>query len=585
MTPSSRQDGLLPAGYLGPTSFISALEEDSELVCSAKEQPQGGPEFVAAQPWWTQRAIKAIGHLNEFPVMKQLIQNYYSMSQSAAIAAPLVFDTLARIEITYNEKLGGTNEQLSVLTTSIIRNTQEVLDISPMADATSFYELFTGSSLRLEIIGVIYALAGRASYFGLSYSPSSTNTTRDAEFPRQMLTASDTIIQTCKCLTPTNDLTLWLVYENLLLSSVVLGDSSSATWHRLGELATYIFELGLHRDGASASLPPFLLESRRRLFAASYQFDKSVATFLGRPPLISLRHSDCPLPLDISDEALVGNHSQMEAARSSLTAEGWSVHPVFQRAAWIRLRFIIGTFREEILELSLQKSGLERLDQLRDVLRRCNQAWNSLPELFRYSETCWDTDLPASVKLMLIVSYLAYLYNGFLIQNLIVEDYPNAREDLLNISATILSTVLIFGRQRERSFDIQRDFFWTLLLFGFSSASVLIRALQKQARTQQPISYYGSRATLIRNLSVFISHLESMARPGTAGFSFFSRATAIFSQIITEVLEPGSIEPGLESGIGNESNDIDSMFFDIDGTGLLDRTNIANVFDQMLCEF
>jgi hypothetical protein len=137
----------------------------------------------------------------------------------------------------------------------------------------------------------------------------------------------------------------------------------SVTWHRLGELATCIFELGLHRDSDERTdLPDFLLESRRRLFAAVYQLDKSIATFLGRPPRVSWRHSDCRLPLDISDEALTGSR---ELAQRSVTVEGWSCHAVYQRAAWIRLRFLVSTFREEILELSLTKSSENRDEQLR----------------------------------------------------------------------------------------------------------------------------------------------------------------------------------------------------------------------------
>lgn len=138
------------------------------------------------------------------------------------------------------------------------------------------------------------------------------------------------------------------------------------TWNRLGELATDIFEFGAHRE-STTSLPPFILESRRRLFAAAYQLDKSIATFLGRPPRISWRHSDCLLPLDISDGVLAGHPDIVEAAQISLDANGWSIIKVYQQASWIRLRFIISTFREEIPELSLQKSSPKRTEQLRFV--------------------------------------------------------------------------------------------------------------------------------------------------------------------------------------------------------------------------
>jgi hypothetical protein len=112
----------------------------------------------------------------------------------------------------------------------------------------------------------------------------------------------------------------------------------SITWQRLGEFATNIFELGVHRDTTSSTaLPLFILESRRRLFAAAYQFDKGIATFLGRPPQISWRHSDCCLPLDIGDHVLTGDPEILDAAQTSLDPQGWNMGKAYQRATWIRL--------------------------------------------------------------------------------------------------------------------------------------------------------------------------------------------------------------------------------------------------------
>ena len=126
-------------------------------------------------------------------------------------------------------------------------------------------------------------------------------------------------------------------------------------WSRLGDLSTDIFALGLHRDAKTDQLPEFLFESRRRQFAAAYQLDKSIATFLGRPPRIPLRYSDCQMPLDISDDALASEDTNPRFSPTDLDANKWNVHGVFQRSSWMRVRFIISMFRDEILEVSLQK--------------------------------------------------------------------------------------------------------------------------------------------------------------------------------------------------------------------------------------
>ena len=389
---STRTEQLLLGGYLGPTSFLPGLEDDGDLIPNAGDQSaQGGRGGLtnAPSPWWAKRVAEVLRSLSNFPAIKDLIHEYYEVTQTAVIASPFILNALAGIEIPFIESLPdtATSEELSTLSAYIIQNTEKPFKIPHNVSGAMFHKCFTGPSLRLEIIGIICALAGRASYFGLSGGRAS-NAESQVQFSRKMLAACDVALHICRHLTVVNDLTLWLVHENLLLSSLLFSDSSECpfkiplkwqpaltgliigpiTWQRLGELATNIFELGVHRDiGISPPLPLFILESRRRLFAAAYQLDKSIATFLGRPPRISWRHSDCSLPLDVSDHMLTGEPETLEVAQTLLNPHGWNTGKVYQRATWIRLRFIISTFREEILEFSLQRSSPERTDQLTQV--------------------------------------------------------------------------------------------------------------------------------------------------------------------------------------------------------------------------
>ncbi|GAE00291.1 hypothetical protein PVAR5_9032 [Paecilomyces variotii No. 5] len=557
----------LPTGYLGPTSSITVIENGNDLD-RLDQLPQGQVEIRATHgsisTSWSAHGVTELANcLQDFPTIQSLIHNYYTVNQSAVIAAPLILRALAQIETTYRDIILGSPGQVSELTSFIIKNTRQPLDIPSTTDGINFHELYTGSSLRLEIIGIIYALAGRANSFGLSYNIKNDHagSMAPAQFSRRMLAASDLAIQICKSLSPVNDLFLWLVHENLLLSNIIQGDSSSVTWHRLGELATYMFEIGLHREpelNNFSCLPTFILESRRRLFAAAYQLDKTIGTLLGRPPRISWRYSDCRMPLDISDEALTDDVDFVNAAQNFLDGEGWNTERTFQRASWIRVRFITSTFREEILELSLQRASPER--------------------------SCWDTNLPVGVKLMLIIAYLAYLYNEFLVQKLLVQgDCVAAKDSLLNVSSTILSTVLALGKQQERSVDIRCDFNWTILLYGFSSASVLVTGLQR-AEVQQPIQSHRSRSALIRDLSVFISHLESMARPGQRNHILLDRAARTFARIVDEILEPQSVAEETSQlphrNFGNENGA--SPFLDLDELEFLDMIDFTATLNQTM---
>lgn len=88
------------------------------------------------------------------------------------------------------------------------------------------------------------------------------------------------------------------------------------------------------------------------MYAAAYRSDKGLATYLGRPPRIPNKYSNVRAPLDISDETLMAEGPRLEEVLSSLDEIGWSSEGEVRAAAFIRLRYFMAVFREEILELS-----------------------------------------------------------------------------------------------------------------------------------------------------------------------------------------------------------------------------------------
>jgi hypothetical protein len=156
-------------------------------------------------------------------------------------------------------------------------------------------------------------------------------------------------------------------------------DVGPPSWRRINELSTQIYALGIHKESTSANIPGWLAETRRRMFCASYNQDKSISTFLGRPIRISKRHTDTSLPLDLSDEDITGDQSTLDLAIRALDKDGWNTRGRWLRASWIvcmtylptifpisntrqRLRYTSLQFREEILEFSLTKidSSIQR---------------------------------------------------------------------------------------------------------------------------------------------------------------------------------------------------------------------------------
>lgn len=121
---------------------------------------------------------------------------------------------------------------------------------------------------------------------------------------------------------------------------------------------------------------------------------------------------------------------------------------------------------------------------------------------------------------------------------------------------------------------------------------MLIRALQSEARHSTSFDYTGSRAELIRNLSVFISHIESMERPGNGNYVLFSRASKVFSSMIDEILESRlkvdhddkatAGKPNPEMPVVSGWNENENIMNFIGNESLLETVDFRMMFDQWL---
>lgn len=128
-------------------------------------------------------------------------------------------------------------------------------------------------------------------------------------------------------------------------------------WRRLGDLSATVYAAGLHKlDGpADEECPFFVKQLRRSCFASAFYIDKTVATFVGRPPLINYRYCSLVPPLDLSDDILYGDESTLNAAIGQLDASGWhrSGSEAGRRVGLLRLKMQLALSREEVLELAL----------------------------------------------------------------------------------------------------------------------------------------------------------------------------------------------------------------------------------------
>lgn len=127
----------------------------------------------------------------------------------------------------------------------------------------------------------------------------------------------------------------------------------------MGDCISALYAEGIHCEQTFE--PFFLRETRRKLWAAVYRSDKTLATFFGRPPMMSWRYSERKLPLDLSDETIVtSDPEKLNDALSKLDPEGWNIEGKICPTSWIRIRCQLSVLRERMLEQSL--SGEPRPD-------------------------------------------------------------------------------------------------------------------------------------------------------------------------------------------------------------------------------
>lgn len=139
-------------------------------------------------------------------------------------------------------------------------------------------------------------------------------------------------------------------------------------WRRVGDLSTAVFASGLHLEDKNNTNTPFWqIEVQRRAFAAIYNIDKVLCTFVGRPPRINQRYCSASAPLDIEFAELALEGEDLQRVLSTIDSNGWNTDGKLRRSTCTRTSFLIARLREEVLEISLGPVQTDALIKARFV--------------------------------------------------------------------------------------------------------------------------------------------------------------------------------------------------------------------------
>ncbi|SMY21836.1 unnamed protein product [Zymoseptoria tritici ST99CH_1A5] len=473
--------------------------------------------------------LKSLRHLDR---MIEMLALYSKLSQACYIPGPLFVEAAVSLRDTISgiswDEVDGNPSVLTPLACQILSSTASKFSISSSCTVVEFIAIYTDANLRLETIALVYSLAARTDLMGRK-----SDERNKEELVTALLRNAAFCVSLARDIGPEmNDVLMWASYESFRLQLSFYGETHPVVYRGWSEVTTDLYALGIHRESFnSADVPPFLAETRRRTYHYAYQFDKFISTLFNRPPRISKHYTTTPLPLDLSDEELLGSIEGLDQACARLE-DGWNAQKRITSTTWIRVRSMLGHYREDYLEAPYRGVTVDKRTELQNISRKCRQFWATLPEHLKYTDDSWRSGMETQKCLLLTTVYLTFMQLDMQLHQMLVQIDSEANLELLTIAAAIVTAIRQQGAALDRAYA-RRDISYQNLLYGFPAAVVLATALQKN----QPLLQYVKRSKLIRDLSVMVSLLENSISPGEANYIISIEAAKALSRTVDEILD------------------------------------------------
>ncbi|KAI9744750.1 MAG: hypothetical protein M1818_001675 [Claussenomyces sp. TS43310] len=365
---------------------------------------------------------------------------------------------------THGDSLNGTrnNEDLERLARVLHKNATKPL-LEP-DDPVEWLDAFSGSNIRWEALGILFCgwMYGTLNPLSTDESlfPSSTDSKRDKkQFQLRLMNSVIDCVNLCSETDTVNPLIVHLLFRRALLHSIINGDTSVLLWRTHGDFICALTALGLHRESeveqAKVSLAK---EYRRRLFSVAFQIDKSIASFTGRPPVLSYRYCTSRMPLDVSSHALLSTEANLTKVASTLSADGWNTDGQIYAATKLRMCMQLARIRDEILEISLGNQEALNVERMKELRLRAEKTYLAFPaaiilhpsESHKNDDEYWNK---MSVR-------IRHLLNMFLIDQFLSKFGATDGQVLLDTSREQLALILVLWTERDRFTSHWFDYEW-----------------------------------------------------------------------------------------------------------------------------
>ncbi|KAI0398101.1 hypothetical protein F5Y17DRAFT_464304 [Xylariaceae sp. FL0594] len=539
-------------GFFGATNFMSIFTENLGklgVVSTGLEGPDLPRLTISSDQ--VDRGAHILSFLKDSTLVHDFINRFFDIGEGAASICiePIMKQWLLKLWANHTDTLKKRNpERLRRLSELLWRNTLSPISVQPDMDYKTWALQATGMNIRWEVIGLIAALIGQcANTLSRSDLLLAQHNVSKPVLARKMNEISSTCLNFARDCEALDDLFIWLVIENLDLTTSLKGDGSYAAYRESGEYVNAVVAMGLHNDVRQEKqrIPFFLEQTRRRAVAGAYCSDISISSYLGRPPRLPARYCNLVPPLDIPDVQLVADDDQISRIIASLDENGFGSAGKVSRATWLRTWLSFAIKREEILDLALGRYSRE------EILRRCEEIQEqtqehmaSLPPFIRsialdpfdFSEgSSKRRPIETMLRLTLRQGYQA---NELLLQRVRIRKTGASWDKLVQTALVNFEDILQVSRRHDLASIFQNDISALLAVQGLRSAAVIAVELLKQEQLPNyPKNPVLSRSRTIQDLSVFASRLGDVD-PLDGWFTMCEQGRKVITRILDKILSP-----------------------------------------------
>ncbi|WQF83147.1 hypothetical protein CDEST_08161 [Colletotrichum destructivum] len=532
-SPDSVGTGTTPAvlgiGYLGFTSFCGIYEETRSSL--NRLQPSGATPIgeigamancgLECSPPLTNQALETcltiLRHVPDRDMGLKLFESHVNPSDGwIRLAAKRMVMSLYETFPQYFCGGGKADDaQLTALARTICQNTAKCVS-DEESDPEKWIAQFTGTNLRWESLGVMFVYWELAARYLGPYRPDVGSQFQSVDEGTRVVLQYRYCVGASIELTKAagsggNTLLLFMSAKRTIIESIFSGDASFACWQTHAETVALSTFLGFHDEVAAEPYKPTICsEIKRKLFCYVFYMDKVLASFAGRPPLISRRYARTPPPLDLKDEYLLSDEATLARHVAALDEHGWNTEGDLNSATIVRARVMLAHIRDELFEIALGHGPVTPVETLLEIKERQLRTVAGLPKILVFKEEdVQDRKFDVSLLYVRLIVHLEHLQNMFFIERLLAK---RGHDDgaLLSVSFEMVSKTLMFWTNMDRLSCMNGDFEWLVMAYAAPGGGILCLELLKPTLHggNHPQNPKLTRSSIIQKLSLLVGFLD-----------------------------------------------------------------------------